>query len=148
MKNYIYKFYKFMYGRYGIDELYKLCLYIYILLLIISIFIKSKILTIIELLLLIIIIYRSMSRDIAKRRTENKIYLKIKKNLLKPFNNIKRNIKDKDHIYKKCNKCKNILRLPIPNKRGIKHVKCPKCGHRLRFITLKEAKIEVIRKKR
>ena len=55
-------------------------------------------LTIIELLLLIIMIYRSMSRDISKRRNENKIYLGIKKNLLKPFNNIKRNIQKEQEL--------------------------------------------------
>ncbi|MBR3162254.1 MAG: hypothetical protein IKF19_05950 [Bacilli bacterium] len=147
MKKYIYKLYRFMYGRYGIDELYKFCLYFYILLFIISIFIKSKILTIIELLLLIIIIYRSMSRDISKRKKENKIYIDIKKKILKPFKNINRNIKDKEHIYIKCTKCKKILRLPIPNKRGLKHVKCPKCGKKITFFTLKEVKIEIIKKK-
>lgn len=44
-----------------------------------------------------------MSKKIYKRSDENQRYLKIKNNLLKPFTNIKRNIKDKDHIYKKCN---------------------------------------------
>ena len=148
MQKYIYKIYKFMYGRNGIDDLYKFCLYLYILLLIISIFIKSKILTIIELLLLIIMIYRSMSRNITQRKKENNLYLNIKRKVLNPHKISKRKIKDKNHIYIKCKKCKKTLRLPIPNKRGIKHVKCPKCGKRISFFTLKEEKIEIIRKKR
>lgn len=137
-----------MYGRYGVDELYKFLLYLYILLLIISLFVKSRILSLIELLILVIMIYRSLSKNISKRRNENKIYLEIKKKVLKPFKNKKRHIKDKNHIYKKCSKCKKVLRLPIPTKRGIKHVKCPKCGKRLTIFTLKEEKVEIIKKKR
>ena len=47
---------------------------------------------------------------------------------LKPFRNIRRNIKDKEYIYKNCRHCKKLLKLPIPYKRGIKEVKCPKCN--------------------
>ena len=39
-----------------------------------------------------------------------------------------------------------ILRLPLPSKRGIKHVKCPKCGKRLTVVALRKLKVEVIRK--
>ena len=66
--------------------------------------------------------------------------------MLKPFINIKRNIEDKDHIYKKCPKCKTILKLPVPSERGIKHAKCPSCKKRVTLFTLKKLKIEVIKK--
>ena len=92
-------------------------------------------------------IYRSISRNISKRRYENRIYLNIKKKILSPFKSFKRNIKDKNYIYRKCKKCKKVLRLPIPYKRGIKHVKCPKCGNKLTVLVLRKEKIEVIRKK-
>ena len=50
------------------------------------------------------------------------------KDIEKASDYIKRNMNDKDHIYKKCSKCKTTLKLPIPYERGIKHTKCPKCN--------------------
>ncbi len=61
---------------------------------------------------------------------------------------IKRNILDKDHIYKKCPKCKTTLKLPIPYERGIKHTNCPKCKKRLTLFVLKKQKIEIIKNKK
>ena len=149
---YIEKIQKFMYGRYGPDDLYHFLFKLYIFLLIIDLFIKNNILSIIELLIVIVIFYRFFSKKIYKRNNENRIFLKIKNKVLKPFKKIKKkitkkfeNIKDKNYIYKKCNKCDTILRLPIPNKYGIKHVKCPKCKKRLRVLCLKKEKIEVIK---
>ena len=135
-------FQKFMYGRYGIDELSKHIFYLYIILLIINFFIKSYILSLIELVLIIIIIYRTLSKNVLKRYLENKKFLstltKLKKS--KP--------KDTDtHIYKRCHYCGRILRLPLPDKKGIKRVKCPDCHKRNRFLILKAEKIEVIKNK-
>ena len=142
------KLQKFMYGRYGrIDDLYKFLFWLYIILLIINLFLNNLIITIIELLLVIIMFYRLFSKKIYKRSNENKKYLKLKNKLLKPFKNIKRNIADKNYIYKKCPKCKTILKLPVPTKRGIKHAKCPTCKKKLRVLALKKLKIELIRDK-
>ena len=135
---------KFMYGRYGPDELYKFQLILYFITIFIGIFVRSKILSVIQLLLIISIFFRPMSKKIYKRSDENVRYLKIKNKITKPFINIKRNIKDKNHIYKKCHKCKTTLKLPIPSKRGIKHAKCPHCGNRVTLFTLKKEKIEII----
>ena len=138
---------KFMYGIYGPDELYKFHLILYFITLIIGLFVKSKILLFIQLLLIVLIIFRPMSKKIYKRSDENVLFLKIKAKVTKPFINIKRNIKDKDHIYKKCHKCKTTLKLPIPSKRGIKHAKCPHCGNRVTLFTIKKEKIEIITSK-
>ena len=69
----------------------------------------------------------------------------MKKAISRPFLNIKKNIQDKDHIYKKCHKCKTTLKLPLPSKKGIKHAKCPHCGNRVTLLTLKYQKIEIIK---
>ncbi len=137
---------KFMYGRYGPDELYKFEFILYIITLFIGIFFKSKVLSIVQLLLVISILYRPMSKKIYKRSNENQKFLKLKKAISRQFLNIKRNIQDKDHIYKKCHKCKTTLKLPLPSKKGIKHAKCPHCGNRVTFLTLKYQKIEIIKK--
>lgn len=144
----IYKFQKFMYGRYGLDELYKFLFYFYIVLLIINIFIKSSLLSYIELFIVFIMFYRFFSKNIKLRKKENNLYLKFKKNIVKPFKNLKKNIKDKEHVYKRCSKCKTMLKLPLPDKIGIKHTKCPKCGKRLTIFCFKHADIEIITNKK
>lgn len=142
------KIQKFMYGRSGLDALSMFLFQIYIVLLIVNIFVNSKIISFISLLLAVLALFRILSRDIYRRSNENVKFLKLKKKVLKPFNNIKRNFKDKDHVYKKCHYCKTTLKLPLPNKRGLKKVKCTKCKKRNRFLILKKTKIELIRNKK
>ena len=145
---FIQKLQKFMYGRYGADDLFKLFFFIYVVLMTINLFLNNTIIDILELFLLFIMFYRYLSKNIYKRSSENKKFLKIKKKILSPFNNLKRNIKDKDHVYKKCHKCKKIIKLPLPSKWGIKHTKCPHCGKRNKVFTLKYQKVEFIRNKK
>ena len=136
---------KFMYGRYGMDELSKFLLKVYIALAIINVFVDSSIISALGLIIFAVVLYRFCSKNCYKRRKENNKYFLLKKSLLLPFKNIKRNIKDKDYIYKKCFKCKTILKLPLPMKRGIKHAKCPKCKKRLTIFTLRKQKVEIIK---
>ena len=140
------KLIKFMQGRYGIDELYKFLFILYIISFTINIFLNSLILEIIGLIIVLFTFYRVFSKNIYKRSKENQEYMKLKKQIIKPFQNIKRDIKDKDHIYKKCPKCKTVLKLPIPYERGIKHTTCPKCKNKMTFLVLKKEKIEIIKK--
>lgn len=141
------KLIKFMQGRYGIDELYKFLFLLYIITFIINIFLNNFLLELLGLFIVLFIFYRVFSKNIKKRSIENKEYLKLKKEVIKPFENIKRNVQDKDHIYKKCSKCKTTLKLPIPYERGIKHTSCPKCKKKIKFLVLKKQKIEIIRNK-
>lgn len=142
------KLQRFMYGRYGVDELYRFLFILYILTFIVNMFVRSQILEIVSLIIVLITFYRVFSKNIVRRRKENMNYLKVKKAITRPINNIKRNINDKDHIYKKCSKCKTTLKLPIPYEIGIKHTKCPKCRKRISFLVLKRQKIEIIKKKK
>lgn len=136
---------KFMYNRYGIDELYKFSFVLYLLVLIINIYFKNSYLSLLEILLVFIMIYRSLSKNVKKRRKENQRYLKIKNIVWGLFKNIKRNIFDKDYVYRKCHKCKRTLKLPIPYERGIKYTTCPKCKYKNKLLILKKQKIEIIR---
>ncbi len=144
--NFISKLQKFMYGRYGVDDLTKFIFYIYFILLIISLFSKNIIFLIIELILLLIIILRTTSKKIYKRNNENMFFRKIKNKLQKPLLNLKRNIKDKDYIYRKCPKCKTTLKLRLPEKNGFKHIKCTTCGYRIKTFVFRKQKIEIIKK--
>lgn len=146
---FINKIQRFMIGRYGPDELYNFLLKLYIFLFIIDLFFNSIILTTIELLVVIIMFYRFLSKNTYTRRKENQTYLKLKKQVLKPFKNLKRNFNDREfYVYKKCKKCKTTLKLPLPPKRGIQHVKCPKCKNKIKFFCLRQEKIEVIKPKK
>ena len=134
-----------MYGRYGADELYNFLFILYIFLLIVDLFFRFEFLVYFELFLIIIILYRFFSKDIAKRSKENKIFLKLKLNITKPFFGWMKKIKDSNNIYKKCRKCQTTLRLPVVDRRGFRYVKCPKCKRRFRVLCLKKEKVEVIK---
>ena len=142
------KIYSFMQGRYGIDDIYKDGLILYLVLVILDIFFDSKILYVLQMTSILTLLYRSFSKQINKRKCENDKYLKFKRKMLKPIKDIKKYKKDDYHIYKKCHYCDTILKLPIPNKRGIKHSKCPTCKKRNTFLILKKIKVEIIKKKK
>lgn len=132
-----------------VDELNRLLLIIWLITLIISLFTHTFILDLIPILIFLIFLYRLLSKNKSARVKENKMYLKFIKIITKPFNNLIRNFKDRHtYVYKKCPKCKTTLKLPLPNKRGINHAKCPNCGKRVTLFTLRKYKIEVIKKRR
>lgn len=136
-----------------VDSLNRFLLVVLLIVIIITFFVRTFILDILKFLLLGIIIFRLVSKNKYKRSKENQTYLKIKKTILKPFDNIVRNFKDrKKYVYKRCSKCKTTLKLPLPNKRGINHAKCPNCHERVTLFTLRKKqpekiKVEVIKKK-
>jgi len=150
---YIEKIQKFMYGRYGPDDLYHFLFKLYFFLFVIDIFVDFPMLGYIELLIVVVMFYRFFSKKIYKRSDENRLFLKYKKKFIRPFkgivkkiDNIIKNVKDKNYIYKKCHKCGTVLRLPLPSNYGVKKVKCPKCKRKFRVLCLKKEKIEVIKK--
>ncbi len=131
-----------------IDELNRFLIIIFLILLVIALFIRNFYLDLAKFFVFFLILFRLFSKNKIKRKNENKLYLKIKDNLLKPFANIIRNFKNKNYVYKKCCSCKTILKLPLPPKVGIQHAKCPNCGHRVTLFTLKKMKIEIIKEKK
>ena len=143
MKN----FSKFMYNRYGIDDLYNFLLKIYLVIFIVNLFIKSSILNFIELILVSIILFRFLSKNKYNRSLENKKYLNIKNKIVENANYFITKYKD-DFIYKRCPKCKKLLKLPLPYKKGVKCVKCPKCNKVFKMLVLKKTKIEIISNKK
>lgn len=145
------KIQKFMYGRYGVDDLYRFLFKLYILLLIIDLIFKVSFIKYIELFIIVVMFYRVLSKNIYRRSDENIMFLKIKRKVLKPFDRLKKwiyRIIDKNYIYKKCRKCKTVIRLPLPDKIGIKSVKCPNCKKRNKVFCFKKEKIEVIKKEK
>lgn len=149
------KMYKFMYGRYGADQLYNfISIFVLISLVlewILSIFIGKYfvgaiilyVIITLNLVLIIWSIFRCFSRNIYKRRRENEIYLKARSAVRRFFTcntskKTKRGPRDSGgYIYRDCTKCGNTLRLPY--KAGKNAVRCPKCSHRF-FVKAKKMK--------
>ena len=136
------RYIKFMKDRYGVDELYKFLLLICFVLIVINTFISNNIIRLFEVLLIVIIFYRYMSKNIKLRKKENDKYLEIKDKIIKLFDYNKKKYKDRNtHMYKKCPKCKQKIRLPL--KKGKHTVKCPNCGNRFDVACHKDEKIKV-----
>ena len=121
---------RFFYGRYGNDTLNKVLTGIYLVWLItfsiLNIFIRTLAFTLVgwglTLMIFSWILFRTMSRNIYARRRENDKFC--------GFFRLKRNkFRDrKTHVYRKCKKCKAVLRLP--KAKGKHFVNCPKCHNR------------------
>lgn len=142
MNNFINKINKFMSGRYGIDDLYYFLFTIFLILFILNMFIKSTVLSTIELIIFVVAVYRYLSKNKNQRSKENKKYLYIKDKILNYFNYQKRKYKDRNtHMYKKCPNCKQKIRLPL--KKGKHTVKCPNCSHKFEVKCSKNEKIKV-----
>lgn len=128
---------RFLYGRYGADELYNALFLLEIILLffgsILTILGHNKpllssisvVLYAVALGVLIWAMLRFFSRNIEKRRRENEAWLKFKSKFTKK----RKPTLPPDtptHIFRACPTCRSVLRLP--RQAGKHTVKCPRCG--------------------
>ncbi len=128
--NFRYKLAQFLCGRYlsyGIDALTVVLTVFIFSISIVNIFVSSILLSFFQTSLLIYMFFRLLSKNIAKRQKENKVFADIFANI-KSSKKLKERIKSErnTHVYKKCPHCKVVLRLP--RKPGDHTVKCPRCG--------------------
>lgn len=114
---------RFMYGRYGTDQLNQ-TLFLASLALLLLGWLGGKFLapwlqifTLLADLGLIWSIVRMYSRNIEKRRRENAAYLRFLSAC-----------RDREHRYYKCPRCRQAVR--VPRGRGRINIRCPKCGER------------------
>ena len=111
-------FLRFMMGRYGSDKLNMWILGTGVILSLISIFIPilavNLLLSVASHILLIWAIFRMFSRNTYKRYQENCRFLAILDR-----------IKDKNHKYFRCPKCRQKVR--VPKGKGKIMITCPKC---------------------
>ena len=134
MRNFRNRFFQFMSGRYGMDEYSKFlfCFYFIgvIVLWIVEFFVQSIVTLIISMALTALAFYmlfRTMSRSIAKRRNENMCFLKVRSGFRGWFRLQKDRLRDrKTHIFRKCPSCKAVLRLK--RIKGAHRAACPRCG--------------------
>lgn len=123
----MYRFSKFMQGRYGVDSLSRFLSVVLLVIIVLGLFIRIPFSGLITLALLIILYWRMFSRNIPKRYEENQKFLHIRDKFLGRFSSFGSNLSQmKDyHIYK-CPRCNQKIR--IPRGKGHIMVRCPRCG--------------------
>ena len=115
-----------MAGRYGVDELSKFLNIVLLVLLVMSIFIRSGILYLLALGILIYSYFRMLSRNISKRYEENQKFVNFRyRNVVKWNNFKKRFAQRKEYRFYHCPQCKQTVR--VPRGRGKICITCPKC---------------------
>ena len=138
MKNFLYRVSsataRFMYGRNGNDQLTLALLAAYVVVLLVQtllgrILIVRLVLEAVSLALAFLILFRSFSKNLTKRRAENAKFL----NWWYPAKNriaaARSRSQDKSHKYFTCKNCKTICRVPAG--KGKIEITCPKCGGKI-----------------
>ena len=120
----------FMQGRYGQDDLYKGCLILYLILLVLNIFLHSRIISSLLVLLVVWTFFRFFSKNISARQRENAKYLILKSKVKSKYDFLKKRFSDKEHVYRTCPECHATLR--FPRKKGVHDAVCPKCHKALK----------------
>lgn len=121
---------RFMYGRNGVDALYRFGSYSGIIILFVSMFLSGVLQSVILFLALVIIVftyYRVFSKNLSARRAENAKYLRFKQRL-KDELKLRRDMwkQRKEYKFFKCSSCKAVLR--VPKGKGKIRIVCRKCG--------------------
>ena len=117
---------RFLYGRYGNDQLNWFLIGLYLALYILSLLTGFGLFYWISVFLVFITLFRMLSRNLAQRRTENAKFMQKAGPVLQWFR-LQRTIrKDKEHRYFKCPICGQHLR--VPRGKGKITVTCRGCG--------------------
>ncbi len=117
---------RFMYGRYGNDQLNLFLLISYLVLSLLHTFTNIGLLYWVSVAALVWALVRMLSRNFARRREENGKFMKLAEPFLKWYR-LKRTMhRDKEHAYFKCPSCAQQLR--VPKGKGKITVTCRSCG--------------------
>ena len=122
---------RFMVGRNGVDELSHAMITAELIVIVISLFWPSTIISLLSMILAIFVLFRLFSKNVAARRTENAKYISWRSSafirMSQGWNRLKNMRKYK---YFKCPQCHAMLRLP--RKVGEVTVTCGKCKHQFK----------------
>ena len=117
---------RFMYGRYGNDQLNMALLVLYLALYLVYFLTGFDPLYWISFAVILFALFRLLSRNPARRRAENAKFLKVAGPAIQ-WLRMRRTIhRDKEHCYFKCPNCGQQLR--VPRGKGKITVTCRSCG--------------------
>lgn len=117
---------RFMYGRYGADQLSKVYLGLAIACLAVNLFTRLGIFYLAGMLLLFYGMYRSFSKNTAKMSAQNQKYLNWRYKRTVQYSNAKKRwAQRREYRFYQCPGCRQRVR--VPRGRGKIAITCPKC---------------------
>lgn len=126
MSNWKDKIIRFMYGRYGADQLYVFLQVVFWVSVFVNLFARTPVLSVVTWAAFLLMLFRFFSKNLEQRRKENEWYLKVSKPVRSFLSLQKMRLRDrKTRRYRRCPYCRTILRLPI--KKGTHVAECPSC---------------------
>ena len=117
---------RFMAGRYGGDQLNVLLSALYVIFYVIFLFTRMPVFEVLALILIILSLYRSLSRDLDRRRAENARFLQAARPIARRWSSFRARTHDREHRYFKCPNCGQQMR--VPRGKGRITVHCRSCG--------------------
>ena len=124
-------FRRFMYGRYGSDQLSTCLFFIYVILVVFQFAFRNSvpgmILMALSYVVVFIYFFRFLSRNIYKRQSENQKFLQMWKPVKNYLKYLKLRIQERNGVKKlfRCPKCHQTIR--VPRGKGKIAITCPKC---------------------
>lgn len=112
------KMYRFMQGRYGMDDLGRFSMIVILVLMVLSMIFQSSLMNLLVCAGLVYVYYRAFSRNISKRYGENQKFLEFKNQL--------RSRRTSTVRVFKCPTCGQKVR--VPKGKGKISIHCPKCN--------------------
>ena len=122
---------RFMYGRNGFDQLNRFLFWVVLILDIASIFLArgesplGGILSLVVTAAWLLLLFRTFSRNLAKRREENQKFVSWWWKVKNKTAGAKARHADRDHKYFTCKSCGAICRVPVGKGKIV--ITCPKC---------------------
>ena len=117
---------RFMYGRYGYDQLGWFLLGLYLVLYLLTLLTRWNIFYLLGTAGLFFAIFRIFSRNLPRRRAENAKFLRAAGPAIRWWKLHAAMRKDKEHRYFKCPNCGQQLR--VPRGKGKINITCRNCG--------------------
>lgn len=133
--NFRYRLMRFLSGRYGTDSLFFVLFGVSAVLAFVNIFVRSFILQMVVYAIVFLAVLRAFSRNYEARSKENRAIEGLLQKISQKVQTHRQRRMDKTHIYRKCPRCKAILRLP--RRKGRHKTCCPKCRNEFRVVVFK-----------